>query len=164
MRVYASDQAHSGAEKAMIVLGLGEENVVRVRSDERFRMDVQALERAIADDVARGMRPMAVVATVGTTSTASIDPVTEIAAVCRAHGRVAARRCGVRWRARDAAGAARGDGGRGARGLGSRERAQVAVHPARLQRAVHEAARACCAQCSRSRRSICAAMPERMAS
>ena len=86
MRVYASDQAHSGAEKAMIVLGLGEDNLVRVRSDERFRMDVGALERAIAHDVARGMRPMAVIATVGTTSTASVDPVAEIAGVCRAHG------------------------------------------------------------------------------
>ncbi len=84
MRVYTSDQAHSSVEKAAIVLGVGEENVVRVRSDERFRMDVEALERAIADDVAHGMRPMAVVATVGTTSTASIDPVPEIAAVCRA--------------------------------------------------------------------------------
>jgi aromatic-L-amino-acid/L-tryptophan decarboxylase len=85
MRVYASDQAHSSVEKAMIVLGLGEENVVRVRSDERFRMDVRALERAIASDESNGMRPMAVVATVGTTSTASIDPVAEIAEVCRAH-------------------------------------------------------------------------------
>jgi aromatic-L-amino-acid/L-tryptophan decarboxylase len=85
LRVYTSDQAHSSVEKAMIVLGLGEENVVRVRSDERFRMDVRALERAIASDEASGMRAMAVVATVGTTSTASIDPVTEIAAVCRAH-------------------------------------------------------------------------------
>jgi aromatic-L-amino-acid decarboxylase len=83
MRVYASDQAHSGAEKAMIVLGLGEQNLVRVKSDERFRMDVDALERAIADDVAGGMRPMAVIATVGTTSTASIDPVAAIARVCR---------------------------------------------------------------------------------
>ncbi len=83
-RVYASDQAHSSVEKAMIVLGLGESNVVRVRSDERFRMDVQELERTIAADIALGFRPMAVVATVGTTSTASIDPVAEIAAVCRA--------------------------------------------------------------------------------
>jgi aromatic-L-amino-acid decarboxylase len=83
-RVYASDQAHSSVEKAMIVLGLGEENLVRVQSDERFRMDVGALERAIVDDIAHGLRPMAVVATVGTTSTASIDPVPEIAALCRA--------------------------------------------------------------------------------
>ncbi|MBA2682992.1 MAG: aminotransferase class V-fold PLP-dependent enzyme [Gemmatimonadaceae bacterium] len=83
-RVYASDQAHSSAEKAMIVLGLGEENVVRVRSDESFRMDVKELERAIADDVAHGFRAMAVIATVGATSTGSIDPVPEIAAVCEA--------------------------------------------------------------------------------
>jgi aromatic-L-amino-acid decarboxylase len=85
LRVYASDQAHSGAEKAMIVLGLGEDNVVRVRSDAQFRMDVRELERAIASDEESGMRPMAVIATVGTTSTASIDPVAEIARVCRAH-------------------------------------------------------------------------------
>ncbi len=84
LRVYTSDQAHSSVEKAMIVLGLGEENVIRVRSDEEFRMDVRELERAIAKDVAHGYRAMAVVATVGTTSTASIDPVPEIAAVCRA--------------------------------------------------------------------------------
>ena len=86
MRVYTSDQAHSSVEKAMIVLGLGEHNVVRVPSDERFRMDVRALEHAIASDEASGLQPMAVIATVGTTSTASIDPVAEIAAVCRAHG------------------------------------------------------------------------------
>jgi aromatic-L-amino-acid decarboxylase len=84
-RMYASDQAHSSVEKAAIVLGLGEENVVRVQSDECFRMDVGALARAIERDRAAGMRAMAVVATVGTTSTASIDPVREIAAVCRAN-------------------------------------------------------------------------------
>jgi len=84
-RVYASDQAHSSVEKSAIVLGLGEENVVRVPSDERFRMDVGALARAIERDVAAGVRAMAVVATVGTTSTASVDPVREIAAVCRAN-------------------------------------------------------------------------------
>jgi len=86
LRIYASDQAHSSVEKSAIVLGVGEENVVRVPSDARFRMDVAAFARAIERDVASGARPMAVVATVGTTSTASIDPVREIAAVCRAHG------------------------------------------------------------------------------
>ncbi|MEO6209460.1 MAG: pyridoxal-dependent decarboxylase [Gemmatimonadaceae bacterium] len=85
LRVYASDQAHSSVEKAMIVLGLGEANVVRVRCDEQYRMDVGELRRAMADDFAHGLRPMAVIATVGTTSTASIDPVAEIAEVCRAH-------------------------------------------------------------------------------
>ena len=83
LRVYTSDQAHSSAEKAAIAIGIGEENVRRVPSDIAFRMDVDQLRRAIADDRAQAFRPMAVIATVGTTSTASIDPVAEIARVCR---------------------------------------------------------------------------------
>ncbi|MGH7622568.1 MAG: pyridoxal phosphate-dependent decarboxylase family protein, partial [Gemmatimonadaceae bacterium] len=85
-RIYASDKAHSSVEKAAVVLGLGEENVVRVPSDARFRMDVRALAGAMERDVANGARAMAVVATVGTTSTASVDPVRDIATVCRARG------------------------------------------------------------------------------
>ena len=85
-RVYASDQAHSSIDKAMIVLGLGEMNVMRVPSDEAFRMDVAALRAAMEADARSGVRPMAVVATIGTTSTTSVDPVTEIAAVCHEFG------------------------------------------------------------------------------
>ena len=85
-RVYASEQAHSSIAKAMIMLGLGESNLVRVPTDAGYRLDVEALNAAITADVARGHRPMAVVATVGTTSTASVDPVAGIAAVCRRHG------------------------------------------------------------------------------
>ncbi|HEX5438302.1 MAG TPA: pyridoxal-dependent decarboxylase [Gemmatimonadaceae bacterium] len=85
-RVYASDQAHSSIDKAMIVLGLGESNVVRVPSDAAFRLDVAALRAAMEADARAGFRAMAVVATIGTTSTTSVDPVAEIAAVCREHG------------------------------------------------------------------------------
>ena len=85
-RVYASDQAHSSIEKAMIVLGLGERNVVRIPSDGAFRLDVAALRTAIQDDLRSGYRPMAAIATVGTTSTTSVDPVAGIAAVCRESG------------------------------------------------------------------------------
>ncbi|MDB4882151.1 MAG: ddc 2 [Gemmatimonadetes bacterium] len=81
-RVYASEQAHSSIEKAMVVLGLGEDNVVRIPCDDAFRLDVAALERAIRADRELGLQPLAVVATIGTTSTASVDPVAEIAAVC----------------------------------------------------------------------------------
>jgi aromatic-L-amino-acid decarboxylase len=73
LRVYASDQAHSSAEKAAIALGIGEENVVRIASDAEFRMDVAALRRALDEDERAGFRPLAVIATVGTTSTASVD-------------------------------------------------------------------------------------------
>src|SRR6266516_2044560 len=84
-RVYASDQGHSSAEKAAIVLGLGEENVQRVPCDAEFRMDVSALRAMIARDLREQFKPLAAIATVGTTSTASVDPVPEIAKICREH-------------------------------------------------------------------------------
>ena len=86
LRVYASDQAHSSAEKAAITLGIGEENVRRIPSDGEFRMDVAALRDALAEDERAGFRPLAVIATVGTTSTASVDPVPAIADVCEERG------------------------------------------------------------------------------
>jgi aromatic-L-amino-acid/L-tryptophan decarboxylase len=82
-RIYASNQAHSSAEKAAIALGLGEENVQRVRTDAHFCMDPGALRQMIARDVRDNFKPLAVIATVGTTSTASVDPVPEIARICR---------------------------------------------------------------------------------
>jgi aromatic-L-amino-acid decarboxylase len=82
-RIYASDQAHSSVEKGAIAIGVGEENVQRVPSDAEFRMNVAALRKMIAQDRQESFRPMAVVGTVGTTSTASVDPVPEIAQVCR---------------------------------------------------------------------------------
>lgn len=87
-RIYTSDQAHSSVEKAAIALGLGEENVQRVPTDAEFRMDVAALRAMIERDLASGssrIKPLAAVATVGTTSTASVDPVADIAKVCREH-------------------------------------------------------------------------------
>ncbi|HEX8187217.1 MAG TPA: pyridoxal-dependent decarboxylase, partial [Pyrinomonadaceae bacterium] len=86
LTLYASDQAHSSLEKAAITLGVGEANVRRVASDGDYRMDVNALRRAIEQDVSAGRRPLAVVATVGTTSATSVDPVAEIAGVCREYG------------------------------------------------------------------------------
>ena len=83
LRVYTSDQAHSSAEKAAIALGLGEENVIRIPSDDQFRMDLNSLGQRIAEDRRNGLQPMAVIATVGTTSTASVDPVRDIGNLCR---------------------------------------------------------------------------------
>lgn len=83
LRIYASEQAHSSAEKAAIALGLGEENVQRVATDSLFRMDASALREMIACDVRDGFKPLAAIATVGTTSTASVDPIPEVARICR---------------------------------------------------------------------------------
>jgi aromatic-L-amino-acid/L-tryptophan decarboxylase len=82
LTVYCSDQAHSSIDKAAIVLGVGQENVRRIASDGAFRMSVPALTEAVAHDRAAGRLPMAIVATVGSTSTTSIDPVPEIADLC----------------------------------------------------------------------------------
>jgi aromatic-L-amino-acid decarboxylase len=84
--LYASDQAHSSIEKASITLGIGEANVRRIISDDAYRMDVGALRRAVEEDARAGRRPLAVVATVGTTSATSVDPVEEIADLCRERG------------------------------------------------------------------------------
>ena len=85
-RVYASEEAHSSVEKAVLTLGLGSRGYRRIPSDEQFRMRPDALGQALADDAARGIRPVAVVATLGTTSAAAIDPIGEIAAVAAEYG------------------------------------------------------------------------------
>ena len=84
--LYTSEEAHSSVEKAGIVLGVGQEGVVKVPTDAELRMDVAALERAVAADRAAGRRPFAVVATVGTTSTTAVDPVPAIADLCQREG------------------------------------------------------------------------------
>src|SRR5512143_755929 len=83
LRVYASTHAHSSIDKAALALGLGLENVVHIDADEEFRMRPDALAAAITADRALGFLPLACVATVGTTSTSSIDPVPAIAEICR---------------------------------------------------------------------------------
>ncbi len=86
LRVYATEHTHSHIEKAAIALGIGHRNVVKVPCDAQYRMDPAALARAIDEDVAAGMRPLAIVATVGTTSTTAVDPVARIAEVARERG------------------------------------------------------------------------------
>jgi aromatic-L-amino-acid/L-tryptophan decarboxylase len=86
LRMYTSDQAHSSVEKACIALGIGQDGLRKIPSDAAFRMRADLLADAVAADVAAGVRPLAVVATVGTTSTTSIDPIPEIAGVCERHG------------------------------------------------------------------------------
>ncbi len=83
LRVYSSPHAHSSVDKAALALGLGLENVVKIADDEHFQMRPNALEKAMADDRAMGYLPLACVATVGTTSMSSIDPVPAMAEICR---------------------------------------------------------------------------------
>src|SRR5213082_2588533 len=81
--VYASSEVHMSIPKAMALLGLGRESLRLIGADEAYRLDPQALRTAIAADRSAGRTPLAVVATSGTVNTGAIDPLPEIAAVCR---------------------------------------------------------------------------------
>jgi aromatic-L-amino-acid decarboxylase len=83
LRVYCSEHAHSSIEKGALALGLGIEGVVKIPGDDKFAMSVVALEAAIARDRAAGFVPCAISATVGTTSSAAVDPVRQIAAIAK---------------------------------------------------------------------------------
>lgn len=83
LRIYCSEEAHSSVDKAAVALGLGLEGVRHIATDAEFRMDAGALDRALAEDRQAQILPVAVVATVGTTSTTAIDPVPAIAEICR---------------------------------------------------------------------------------
>lgn len=85
LTVYVSEQTHSSAEKAALALGFGQEHVRKISVDAQFRMRPELLEAAIVSDRAAGRRPCCVIATVGTTSAASIDPVPAIAGIAEKH-------------------------------------------------------------------------------
>ncbi|HEY7827384.1 MAG TPA: pyridoxal-dependent decarboxylase [Candidatus Limnocylindrales bacterium] len=81
LRVYASAEAHSSIEKACMTLGLGRASLRRIPVNERYEMEPSALAAAITEDRAAGRIPLAIVATIGTTSSTSVDPVAAIAQV-----------------------------------------------------------------------------------
>jgi len=86
LTLYTSEQSHSSIEKGAISIGIGQQNVRKIPVDAEFRMQPEALAAAVDDDVAAGLRPFCVVATVGTTSTTSMDPVPAIADIAARHG------------------------------------------------------------------------------
>ncbi len=79
--MYASEQSHSSIDKGAIAVGIGHRNVRKIPTDTEFRMRPDALREAIERDLAAGLRPFCVVATGGTTSSTSVDPVSAIADV-----------------------------------------------------------------------------------
>lgn len=84
--LYCSQEAHSSVDKAGLVLGVGTRGIRHIPSNDLYRMRVDALEDAIRRDLEEQRRPFAVVATVGTTSVTAVDPVSQIAEVCRKYG------------------------------------------------------------------------------
>ena len=84
--VYCSEQAHSSVEKGAITLGIGQKNVRKVPVDAEFRMRIDAFEALLEQDLRDGKRPFCVVASVGTTSTTSVDQVPKVVEIARKQG------------------------------------------------------------------------------
>jgi aromatic-L-amino-acid decarboxylase len=83
--IYCSEEAHSSVDKAVMTLGFGLEALRKIPTDSGLRMNAAALADAVEHDRRAGRVPLAVVATVGTTSTTAIDPVAAIARICEQH-------------------------------------------------------------------------------
>ena len=86
LRVYTSSQSHYSVTKAVGLIGIGLENLVRVPVDERGCMDPVALDAVICADLAKGYQPMMVNATAGTTVLGAFDPLEELADICEKRG------------------------------------------------------------------------------
>jgi len=83
---YASEEVHMSVPKAVALLGFGRKRLRLIPVDDRFRMRVDALQRAMEEDAGSGLRPVAVIASAGTVNTGAIDPLEAVAAVARRHG------------------------------------------------------------------------------
>lgn len=77
--LYCSEQAHSSIDKGALLLGVGLDGIRKIPVNEKFEMIPEKLEEAIDEDIKNGCKPFCVVATVGTTSSTSVDPVEQIA-------------------------------------------------------------------------------------
>ena len=86
LAAYSSSQAHSSIEKSCLIAGIGRQMLRKIEVDEGFAMRPEALEQAIRRDQESGLKPFFVCAAVGTTSSMAIDPIPEIAEICRNHG------------------------------------------------------------------------------
>ena len=82
---YVSGHTHSSVEKAVKIAGIGKNNLRLIGVDEKLALRPELLEVAINEDIANGLVPFFVCATVGTTSTNAMDPLTEIGQICRNH-------------------------------------------------------------------------------
>ena len=85
LRIYGSAETHTWIQKAADLAGIGTASIRWIPTDDRLRMDVGALRRQIEADTAAGAVPLMVVGTAGSVRTGAIDPLPEIAALCREH-------------------------------------------------------------------------------
>ena len=84
--VYTSAHSHSSVEKAALLAGFGRQNLRVIGHDPHYGIDVAALDQTICRDTAAGLKPCAIVATTGTTTSTALDPIDKLTAVAAAHG------------------------------------------------------------------------------
>ncbi len=80
--VYCSTETHSSIEKAVKIIGLGNENLRKIEVDDAFAMDAEQLEEQIIEDKEKGYVPLAVVSALGTTGSTAVDPLEKIGEIC----------------------------------------------------------------------------------
>ena len=85
LAAYVSEEAHSSIEKDAMIAGYGQDGLRKIPAGDDFAMRLDALEQAIDADLAAGISPACVVATLGTTGVGGMDPLAPIAALCRRH-------------------------------------------------------------------------------
>jgi aromatic-L-amino-acid decarboxylase len=82
--IYCSDQTHSSVDRALRVIGFQPQQIRHIPSDDQWRLPMSALASAVAADRAAGFRPFCVIANAGTTNTGAVDPLPELASLCKA--------------------------------------------------------------------------------
>jgi aromatic-L-amino-acid/L-tryptophan decarboxylase len=85
LRVYTSNQTHTWVQKAADLFGLGTDSIRWLPTDDNMRMDTRALRQQIETDIAQGDLPFIVIGTAGSTGVGAVDPLPEIAAICKAY-------------------------------------------------------------------------------
>ena len=85
LRVYCSTQTHSSIEKAVKIAGIGRRNLIKIPVDDQMRMQPEALDAQIQEDLEKGYKPCCVITAVGTTGTVAVDPIPAISAICAKH-------------------------------------------------------------------------------
>ncbi len=85
LAVYTSGETHSATEKGVKIAGLGAEHLRKIPVREDFSLDPEALSSAIEADIANGVVPACVIASVGATGVGAVDPLREIGEICRTH-------------------------------------------------------------------------------
>ena len=84
--IYFSDQTHSSNEKGLRIIGFRKDQIVKIPTDDEFKIRTDLLEAAIRRDLEAGKKPFALIGNIGTTNTGSVDPLEQLGAIAKKYG------------------------------------------------------------------------------